>query len=293
VTPEIVPMTPGIVPGLVPEARGSARWIPSDCKAGNDGMDDSGSSRVLPVPMTTCTDLLDLLALELERTSRSPAGRRALRRFASAGIDVGDASSLVDLVRRYHEASTARDPSARVLLEQLLVLAPVDEVAAVCALEAIRPALCWVVRRVHGTRDASDDQIASIVAFAWEAICQPPPKHGPRARHVVFLTRTWARTADRRRQPTVVLGCADDLQRIVRVEAPDPGERPEPLLRHAVEAGYLTNADAELIALTRGLGIPARVLARDRDVSVKTLLQRRRRAEAALAHGMKSDFRPR
>jgi hypothetical protein len=74
------------------------------------------------------------------------------------------------------------------------------------------------------------------------------------------------------------------------IEAPDVAERPEPLLRRAVEAGYLTDVDAELIALTRGLGIPVKVLARDRDVSTKTLLQRRRRAEAALARGLKSDF---
>jgi DNA-directed RNA polymerase specialized sigma24 family protein len=288
-TPGMVPMGPGIVPGMtLPRRR-----IPSDSKGGNDGMDDSGNSRVLAVPMTTRTDALEQLAVELERRSCSPAGRRALRRFALAGIEVGDATTLCDLVARYHDGSTSRDPGARAILEELLVLAPTDEDAALCALAALRPALCWVVRRVHGTRGASDDELAEIVAFAWEAICHTPPKHGPRARYVVFLTRTSARTTDRRRRSSGFPESFDDLDHDDRIGAPDPAERPEPLLQRAVDAGFLSRADAELIALTRGLGVPAKVLAQDSDVSTKTLLKRRKRAEMSLARGLKTDFRSR
>lgn len=256
-------------------------------------MDDSGNSRVLAVPMTTRNDALELITCELERRSSSPAGRRALRRFAVAGIDVGDAATLVDLVRRYHEGSTGRDSSARRLLEGLLVLAPSDEDAALCALEALRPSLCWVVRRVHGTRGASEDELAEIVAFAWEAICHVPPKHGPRERHVVFLTRTWARTELRRRQARIELAAPSDPTPEEQPPAPDVGDRPEPMLRRAVDDGVLTPEEAELIALTRGLGVPTKVLARDHDVSTKTLLRRRSRAEARLRRGLETDFRSR
>ena len=55
----------------------------------------------------------------------------------------------------------------------------------------------------------------------------------------------------------------------------------------------LTQPDAELIALTRGVGVPLRCSALDYDVSTKTLLQRRKRAEVTLARGLKSDFRSR
>jgi DNA-directed RNA polymerase specialized sigma24 family protein len=262
-------------------------------RVGTSGWTNPGAPECLLCAMTTRTDPLHLLRLELERRSCSPAGRRALQRFASAGVDLGNATSLRHLVRTYHEGSTAPDPSSRALLEDLLVLAPSDEDATLCALVCLRPALYWVARRVHG-RKASDDELAEVVAFAWEAICDgPPPKKGPRARHVVYLTWTKTRTADRRRNPRNAPTWSDDLGGPGCVEARDPAERSEPMLERAVLAGVLTRADAELIALTRVIGVPAKVLARDYDVSTKTLRRRRQRAEASLRRGLKTDLRSR
>jgi hypothetical protein len=218
-----------------------------------------------------------------------------LGRFAAAGVDLSGAASLEDLVGRYHRGSTGLDDGPRSTLEGLLALAPSDPDAALCALVALRPALYWVARRVHGP-SASDEDLAEILGFAVEALHAPAPRsrEDSRARQVVLLTRTRARSAarrrdERRREAPAALEFLDPTLLVVL----GPESRAEPLLRTAVEEGVLQPAEAELIALTRAFGIPVKVLALDRGVTVKTLLQKRRRAETALRDRLDLRYRAR
>jgi hypothetical protein len=237
--------------------------------------------------MTRRTDALQVLTLELRTRSSSPSGRRALRRLTAAGIDVGDATSLVDLVNHYHRDGPAKDGRARAMLEGLLGLATSDPDAALCSLVALRPALRWVASRVYGPRP-TDDELAELVALAWAAICDGRPKHGSQARRVVLVTRSRARTMQRRR--IAERGTQDELDDRRDVPDPwaDPAERSEPLLEAAVHAGVLSRADAELIALTRAVGIPLAALAHDYQCTEKTLLRRRQRAESALRNRLRA-----
>jgi hypothetical protein len=218
-----------------------------------------------------------------------------LGRFAAAGVDLSGAASLEDLVGRYHRGNTELDDGPSSTLEGLLALAPSDPDAALCALASLRPALYWVARRVHGP-DASDEDLAEVLAFAVEALHAPAPRsrEDSRARQVVLLTRTRARSATRRRgeRRREAPAALEPLEPTLLV-VPGPESRAEPLLRTAVEEGVLRPAEAELIALTRALGVPIKILAVDRDVTVKTLLQQRRRAEAALRRWLDLRYRAR
>ena len=242
--------------------------------------------------MTRRTDALHLHTVELRARSSSPGGRRTLRRLAAAGIDVGEATTLEGLVDRYHRDGLAKDGGARAMLEELLGLATSDQDAALCALVALRPALHWAASRVYGLRPADDD-IAELVAYAWGAICDGPPKHGSHARRVVLVARSRARTAQRRRG---IWHLPESALREPRVPSDgwvDPAERPEPLLQAAVGAGVLSRGDAELIVLSRVVGIPLAVLVHDYKLTHKSLLRRRQRAEAALRKWIDRDGRVR
>lgn len=226
------------------------------------------------------TDALTLLTFELRARSNTPSGRRALRRLAAAGINVGDATSLQDLVDRYHRDGLAKDGRAKAMLEGLLALAPGDSDAALCALVALRPALNWVAARVYG-RHPTDDEFAEVLAFTWEAIKDDRPRRGPQARRVVLLAKNRARTEQRRRAIRNVPVDELDERREADSKA-DPAVRPEPLLACAVRMGVLTHRDAELIALTRVVGIPLGVLIHGYGCTEGALFRRRQRAEADL-----------
>ena len=151
---------------------------PVIARPGTIGMDDSGNSRVLAVPMTTRTDALELLTLELEPRSSSPSGRRALRRFALAG----------HRRRRRDARSRPRPPLPRG-----------EHVAGPGRARGHARGRSWCSRRrtrtppsarswrfdrpsagssaaSTGRGGATDDELAEIVAFAWEAICDAPPE---------------------------------------------------------------------------------------------------------------------
>jgi hypothetical protein len=239
--------------------------------------------------MTTRTDALHRLTLELDRRSSAPEGRRALRRFAAHGINIGAATSIGELVAACHDRQQAQGRDHATLLDGLLGLAPCDPDAALCALVALRPALYRIAGRVSSPRTADDDAIAEVVAIAWAVICEPdaPVSH----RHVISTTWTRARTTLRRQADRALreellaeLGDAPAAQS-------EPTDTVEQLLERAIRRGTLSRHDAELIALTRAGSVTLEELAARRGVVRETLLRRRSRAEAALHAGLRSDLR--
>jgi len=245
--------------------------------------------------MTTRTDALHLLTLELDRRSSAPEGRRALRRFATSGIDMGTATTILELVASCHDRHrTASLDSAR-LLDGLLGLAPDDPDAALCVLVALRPALYRIARRVSSPRPADDDAIAEVVAIAWAVVCEPDSAGSDTVSHSTVIRATWTRARTTlRRHAGHALREEPIPEKWDTPAAPaEPTDTVEPLLERAIAMGTLTRLDAELIALTRAGDVTPEELARHRGTVRATLLRRRSRAEAALHAGLRSDLRSR
>jgi DNA-directed RNA polymerase specialized sigma24 family protein len=243
--------------------------------------------------MTTRTDALHHLTLDLDRRSSAPEGRRALRRFASHGIDVGTATTIGELVASCHDRHRAQGRDPATLLDGLLGLARSDPDAALCALVALRPALYRIAGRVSSPRPADDDAIAEVVAIAW-AVVRELERSDP-VTHFEVIGTTWTRARTTlRRHATHALHEEPISKRWDAPAAPsEPTDTVEPLLERAIAMGTLTRQDAELIALTRAGDASLEELALRLGVVRGTLLRRRSRAEAALHAGLRSDLRSR
>lgn len=230
-------------------------------------------------PMPRTTNPLQLLTKELETRSASPGGRRALERIRGSGIDVGGATSMSELVARCHAHSQEAERSSGAVVDGLLAAARSDPDAAVCVLVALRPALLRVARRVCGG-DPDEDELAEVVAIAWEEICSPAGPLG--ASRVVAATWTRSRSVLRRRTDLAAREAPhpDGLDALDRTH--DSDVEGDGTLSTAIAKGVVSTQDAALIALTRVGGVRIAELARQRGVSASTLSTRRLRAEAAI-----------
>jgi DNA-directed RNA polymerase specialized sigma24 family protein len=241
-----------------------------------------GNSQRLAVAMTAHTDHLHLLTRELASRSASPTGRRAMNRFRDAGIELGHATSLVDLVAWCHAIPTAEDNDSGATLEGLLVLAPTDPDAALVALVSLRPALCRIITRVCGQGLADDDAVAEVVTTAWEAICDPTLGEGLRMRRIVLAT--WIRARSQRRRQLNLAAQDEPLDeewdRVL--VGSDPADDQGRMLELAVRRGTITPDEAAVIALTRVGGATVSELAASKGVPAFTIFSIRRRAEAKI-----------
>jgi DNA-directed RNA polymerase specialized sigma24 family protein len=228
---------------------------------------------------TRATNPLQLLTLELETRSASPSGRRAMDRIRMSGVDVGTTTTMAELVAGCHEAEPGGEDRTPRVVDALLAAARNDPDAAVCALVALRPALLRIARRVCGG-DPDEDELAEVVAIAWEEICGDAGSLG--ATRVVAATWTRSRSVLRRRSDRAAREAtrADGLDAVGRTHDPDVGG--DGTLSMAVAKGVVSPQDAALIALTRVGGVRIVELARQRGVSASTLSTRRLRAEAAI-----------
>jgi DNA-directed RNA polymerase specialized sigma24 family protein len=227
--------------------------------------------------MTRTTNPLQLLTAELEARSASPSGRRAMERIR-ADFDLGAVTSMAEMVDQCHDVGPRGSGRAATLADALLAAAANDPDAALCALVALRPALLRIARRVCGG-DPDEDELAEVVAIAWEEICGPAGSVG--ASEVVRVTWTRSRSVLRRQ-----------ADRASREEPQDTGgdltehdsyaEEAEATLATAIADGIVSRHDAAVIALTRLGGMTIAELAIQRGVGVSTLTSRRRRAEAAI-----------
>jgi len=201
-----------------------------------------------------------------------------MARIRRAGIDVGTAASMAELVDECHNEAAESD-RAREVVDGLLAAASSDPDAAVCALVALRPALLRIARRTcRGEPD--DDELAEVVAIAWEEICGPAGSLG--VSHVVRATWTRSRSTLRRREvrSSRVALRADVSE--CREQGVDADAWNDATLASAIADGVVSQADAVLIALTRLGGLKIAELAAERGVPVATLTSRRRRAEAKI-----------
>ena len=200
-------------------------------------------------------------------------------RIRASGVDVGTTESMAELVARCHVPAPGGSEHAEAVVDGLLTAARCDPDAAVCALVALRPALLRIARRVCGG-DPDEDELAEVVAIAWEEICGAAGPLG--ASRVVAATWTRSRSVLRRQTDRSAREavCAEGLEPFGSTRAPD-GEG-DGTLSMAIRQGVVSRQDAALIALTRIGGVRIAEIARQRGVPAATLSSRRRRAEAAI-----------
>jgi DNA-directed RNA polymerase specialized sigma24 family protein len=200
-------------------------------------------------------------------------------RIRRAGIDVGAMTSMAEMVDQCHGVRPGGVGRAETLADALLVVAPNDPDAAVCALVALRPALLRIARRVCGG-DPDDDELAEVVAIAWEEICGPAGSVS--ASEVVRATWTRCRSVLRRRAHRVAREELGDAGPDPTLHEPDAEDEGEATLATAVANGIVSRHDAAVIALTRLGGMTLAELAAQRGVPASTLTSQRRRAETAI-----------
>ena len=231
--------------------------------------------------MTSTRSPLTLLGDHVVHLMRTGAGDRAMTRFSEAGLGVDSARHLTVWLRQGERV--ARRPGRIRIVEFLAILAPDDEVAALCLVVLLRPELTWMTR--IATRDlvGPEEAEADAVAVAWEVVTKGHSDSGP-IRHPALVNAIWTqvrRSSGLRRQghlDTVPL--TEDLDQPAPLD--DHLERWPGLLAAAVARGVLTPRQVVVIAQTRMEGRPLIEVATTLGRTYDSLRMERARAEAAL-----------
>ena len=228
--------------------------------------------------------IFDRLETHLALRSRGAAGRSAMARLA-AGIETNGAGDPLELALGCHKPSCHQPGaggSASVTVSGLIALARGDEVALLCVLVALRPALVKMARRLERSGTPGPEAASVVLAAATEAILT---RRAVTAREVVAGTWTIARSTARRERrfaerhrPTAEL---PDVADVVEHGA-STGERVPAVLEEAVARGVLSGSDAVLVHQTRVLGRPLVAVARAQGTTRAALDSSRRRAEGSL-----------
>lgn len=237
-------------------------------------MDDPGISRLPTLAMTN--DIFSKLAGELDRRSRGGPGALALERLGAHGASVEDVTTLSDLVRQCHESNVG----AVGLVADLIKLAPDDELLALAALVALRPALRRVARRVggHGADQADVDQ--TVLASAWGAIRAPGTEKTASAVVSHVWSETWSQLRRVRRSAERELLCEPSAREwicLIHEDASADVGLGRPLTAHT-----LSQSDLQLVRLVRIVGVPLREVARTLAVPKSTLEYQLQRVERSL-----------
>jgi len=231
--------------------------------------------------MTPTRSALTLLTDHVAQLSRRREGRFALERFARAGLDLAGAVDLSGLVAQCAPSGGAR---RRDVFECLVPLAPSDEVAAQCAVAALRPELTRIARLLARGSLERDEAHSEMVAIGLDVVTRakcggwkvPEPERVINA----IWTETRRSAGMRRRGLFDVVPLSEDLD--VPVADPDRLERWPGLLGAAVARRVLTPRQVVLIAQTRMDGRPLVDVARDLGRPYDAVRKERQRAETAL-----------
>ena len=179
------------------------------------------------------------------------------------------------------------------MLGTLVTLAPGDEMAALCAVVALRPELTRIARHVAGGFFDAEEAQCEVIAIAWEVLTAPEESRaddaGPgnpepgtaRAKRAVNAIWNEARRSAGLRRHALIEVSPCDVPDAVAPDL-DPLERWPGLLAAAVARGVLTPRQVVVIAQTRMEGRPLAEVARSLGRGYDAVQKDRRRAEAAL-----------
>jgi hypothetical protein len=234
------------------------------------------------------TSPLALLDRQLARCSAGRAGADGLARLAASGVPTIGCHDPHALARSCH--GTADPGRSETVVTTLALLAADDELAALCLLVALRPALLRMTGRlVRGgfDREEAEDR---VLTAAWETIATPEATVAPTARRLVARTWSTLRTEMRRdlRRRAVEQPVDDWGSEPADADA-DPGERVSVLLADARRAGALTRRQATLLYDTRVLDRPVELLSVGTGRSRAALWKEGQRAEQALREFLARD----
>jgi DNA-directed RNA polymerase specialized sigma24 family protein len=227
-------------------------------------------------PMTPTRSPLTLVCNHLAQLSRSAEGDAAMKRFTEAGADLSGAHDLSSLV---HPVGGDGGLRRSRLVEELARLAPRDEVAALCAVVALRPELVWMCRQLAHTPWEPEDADGEVVTAAW-GVVRRASRH---LRHKALVDDVWIearRSSGYRRAMLETVPLPEDLD--IAIGEVDPTERWPGLLATAVAKGVLTPRQVVLIAQTRMEQRSLREVATSLGRPYDAARMERSRAEAAL-----------
>jgi hypothetical protein len=230
------------------------------------------------------TSVFEMLDGEWGRLRRD---KRAARRLREVCAVAGDATSLEGVeayVRR------ARPEGADAVLLALVRRAVAgDTLAARVLLQLLLPGTRNLARRWWALGD-HEERAAAAVTAVWQRICGYPVARRP-GRVAANILMDAAREL-RRAVPRVVVTLSDEPGPEPRGGEPAAVELAEVLL-DAVADGVLEREDAMLIARSRIAGQRVADIAAHRQLSGRTLWDRRQRAERALVAAHDHDRGPR
>lgn len=244
----------------------------------------AGISQPLTGVMNTHTSPYRYLREDLRQRSRGRSSREAMLRFTAAGVELGEATSPLEL-------ATSSDPESTVAvtrsnLEVLIGLSAIDHDAALVTLVAFEGVFVRIAKLVHRAGPTALDVNEEVLAGAWAAIVEVAElPHGNRGRRLVSKTWTKARSATRREHRL-----RSALE--VGAELPEPLDEGDSLARVIgdlsdwVSQGVITAADAEMLRRTRIDGLPLDRYAEMIGTTHVALKHRRPRVEAALREAL-------
>lgn len=233
-----------------------------------------------------CRPAFDALDRSWSMLASSPEAVAALARWA-ANPELA-APDLETLIERIWAAAK---PDADRVHAALAARAPSDSTAARVLLQALRPGLRHLGRRL-ALGGSFDDVDHELLALAWERIRTYPIDRRPRSIAANVLLDVRKRYVQQVLEPERLRleFVRDDLwptspsAEYEAIDAFEPSlRRAHARLASAVDEGTITEASAAVVWRTRVVGYDDVDVAADLGVNVRTLQRRRQRAERQLA----------
>jgi hypothetical protein len=237
-----------------------------------------GISHGLTSPMTNYTDPIQLLTRELDTISATSLGRLALQRIEVHGLDIEGCTTLNELARLI-EWDPRHVAVCHPTLSGLVSRAASDHVIALTGLVAMRRPLRDIWFSL--ARSSNDPDVgAELLVALWTSLELAPIDASPGdILSTVFLQTRRTIRSDQRRQSILEsiegLDFADERVATIAV-------RDDELERLITEEVICAN-DAELIRVTRILGMSLVDYVQTRGLHYDVTRKRRRRAERTIA----------
>jgi DNA-directed RNA polymerase specialized sigma24 family protein len=229
-------------------------------------------------------DLVDRVPLDrLDREWQALAGGALAARVRVWALEepvLAAFASPAALIRFLHSRERGTDKDA--VLRALLARARTDPLAARVVLQALRPGLKGLAKRIFLDADDVEALWQLLLASAWERIRTYPLERRPHRIAANLLLDTMRATLtelarERSRRGEIPAGPV-----VPHAAAATPAPDVETLLERAVAAGAISADEAELILRTRIDEKPLASVAREFGVSYNVLRVRLQRAERRL-----------